>query len=1205
MSDFRRSAGWLADKLAEQDRRLNVLSSRKPGLGNSSIEDGAIDEYTADGTFASSVGKQPDGSHVAFPATGPTPAAPSKPTLKATPGLVEVRWNGKFVGDAVSTLDFKHVGVHVSLTPDVDTTPSSQVATIRGELGDVASIVAGEGMVYVCFVAWTAAGKASAPSEVSAVAVPAPADAAFIQNALDDLDTKYDGVVTEAGQLGGRLDAAETDLTAHEGRLSTNESSLNTLTGTTLPALETDLNAAKATLAPLPALVDANKTAVASAKTRLDTLDSTTLPGLSISLTDARTRLSTAEGTLAPLPAKVAQAQTDLTTAFGQLGTGTVDSRIGAAKTDAIAQATTMTNGIGKNLSSTAAPTTSNTAPNGSVWRRLDASGRVIGVWEQTGAGVAGTWAPRLITSEVVDNLDVGKLSSSSATVDTAVISKLAVQIATVIQLNADRITAGQLTSGQIDTANLAATLATILSLNADRITAGTIATARLDVNALSAAIATIIQLNADRITAGTINTARLNTTEIAAQVATVINLNADRITAGTINTSRLNASAIAAATAAFQTVDVKNLFATSGTMSQAVIDKLWADVVHAYKITTDMLLVSKTANLLTDPDIQDLANWTGGFASTTGGKTGRGSILIPQSTSQSGSYYGIGAGTSKAKDLGIRLVPGSTYRVGAWVRAAVNIPASQVKIYMRIYDEAGAQIAFAADVAGSVPQNLDTIPANTYTFVSGMVKIPEDTTGLYGVLGLYKQATFTTSAVRWSDPVVQEATAGELLVDGTVTAAKLEALLVLASEIIAGNPNGTHAKMGPNGYEVLALQPGGTAPAVVIRMGSDQDDYFGVLNAAGESVASISSTGDMTAKSVSATDDVLIGGTSVADMVDNSGGKIIAWASRGTDGKYLAGTTPHPYLSLQVDNIRAGRAYMVSTSPIGVTADAANSDAMVNLHYQSGADRPAKVTDPIIAAGQSVPAGWSTAKRNPVTINRLVTPSVDGTMALLLSYGVESAGRCKITTGGGRSVLLTVTDMGPRVAETGEIRDGTADAPAGGSTGGETTAPTTSVKNYDRTWPANAIQSYLGSGGKYDYSPSYMYSGNGPVSANGDLMSIAVFPDVKSVINGGTVTGVWVYVYYDFWYYGAGGDAYIGLHGQLGVPATKPAKTYSHAVVNGWPRAAGKWVKMSSSTYAGWASGTHRGFTLGGAGGGLERYGYAHNPQLRITWTK
>lgn len=227
-----RSAAGLARQLSILERDVHQLKLRKPSLATSSIEDGAIDEYTQDGTLASSTGKQADGSHVSMPFTGPKPAAPVAPTLQAVPGAVEVRWNGKFTEAQVSSLDFKHVAIHLSTSPAVDTTPSGQVATIRGELGDVATLVAAAGTVYVALVAWTSAGKASEPSEVTSVTVPESVDAAALNGRLDTAETEL-----EAAQ--GRLDTAETDISDAFGSLNTVDNRIATAKAQAAAAAQT------------------------------------------------------------------------------------------------------------------------------------------------------------------------------------------------------------------------------------------------------------------------------------------------------------------------------------------------------------------------------------------------------------------------------------------------------------------------------------------------------------------------------------------------------------------------------------------------------------------------------------------------------------------------------------------------------------------------------------------------------------------------------------------------------------------------------------------------------------------------------------------------------------------------------------------------------------------------------------------------------
>lgn len=80
-------------------------------------------------------------------------------------------------------------------------------------------------------------------------------------------------------------------------------------------------------------------------------------------------------------------------------------------------------------LFSTAAP--SGTAPQGSVWFRVNASGQVIGQWQQTAASTTGsTWTVRELRSEVIANLDVGKLTAGSADIVTVVAQKIAASTA-------------------------------------------------------------------------------------------------------------------------------------------------------------------------------------------------------------------------------------------------------------------------------------------------------------------------------------------------------------------------------------------------------------------------------------------------------------------------------------------------------------------------------------------------------------------------------------------------------------------------------------------------------------------------------------------------------------------------------------------------------------------------------------------------------
>lgn len=156
-----------------------------PQLAFSSIEDGKLTENDEYGNTTSTWGKQYDGTHVNVTLIGPPPPVPVAPSLTTLPGSLQIRWSGKFVGLSVSPLDFKHVSVHVSQISGFSPDSSNQKATIRGELGDIATMVIQDtGIYYVKLVSWTLAGKASAASDEVSVTLEAPVDPTWLNESI-------------------------------------------------------------------------------------------------------------------------------------------------------------------------------------------------------------------------------------------------------------------------------------------------------------------------------------------------------------------------------------------------------------------------------------------------------------------------------------------------------------------------------------------------------------------------------------------------------------------------------------------------------------------------------------------------------------------------------------------------------------------------------------------------------------------------------------------------------------------------------------------------------------------------------------------------------------------------------------------------------------------------------------------------------------
>jgi len=211
----RRAVSGLVGDVAKLQREVKLLASRKPGLAQSSIENGSVDEYTADGTLASVIGKQHDGTHTATSVTGPKPATPWFPTAMAVPGLAEMRWNGKFAGGVPSPMDLKHVAAYaVPVGGVVDLSKQSGVMT--GELGDSVQVQLDAGVYDVYLAAWSLSGKVSDLAGPVSVVVPIPADGAALQEEIDAAKARIDGVrndlATAGAELTGRLDDAEFEL---------------------------------------------------------------------------------------------------------------------------------------------------------------------------------------------------------------------------------------------------------------------------------------------------------------------------------------------------------------------------------------------------------------------------------------------------------------------------------------------------------------------------------------------------------------------------------------------------------------------------------------------------------------------------------------------------------------------------------------------------------------------------------------------------------------------------------------------------------------------------------------------------------------------------------------------------------------------------------------------------------------------------------
>lgn len=189
---------------------------------------------------------------------------------------------------------------------------------------------------------------------------------------------------------------------------------------------------------------------------------------------------------------------------------------------------------------------------------------------------------------------------------------------------------------------------------------------------------------------------------------------------------------------------------------------------LEANSVTADKVLIGIGGNLFPDPDMMDAEGYQAVTGMTWGGmgsgKLGRNSFTIPGTDTQSGSYYGLGTPYRRPP-----VVPGQQYRVSVWARTAQAAPARGVSLYLRFYD-AGGFVTWGSPQNASNP---DALKANEWTEISGIITAPDNAVNM--TLGFFSQTTLTT-AVRFSDPSIRQATGGQLIVNGSITGDHVDA---------------------------------------------------------------------------------------------------------------------------------------------------------------------------------------------------------------------------------------------------------------------------------------------------------------------------------------------------------------------------------------------------------------------------------------------
>lgn len=196
--------------------KKEVVSWRGPQADYTSIENGGNFTFKdSDGNVTAVVGGQDDGGTTVNVIAGPTPPTPINYTVTVDHGSLTVHWDGEFENDAVAPTDWARWTAYAQpgefVVPERSTAIGGTDSASGGEV--TAGVLKGQWTVTV--LAWSQAGKPSAMGLPVTVDVPGYGDIVLAEIDAAETVIKNAGevLVTEQGTLGEKLDATDGTLT--------------------------------------------------------------------------------------------------------------------------------------------------------------------------------------------------------------------------------------------------------------------------------------------------------------------------------------------------------------------------------------------------------------------------------------------------------------------------------------------------------------------------------------------------------------------------------------------------------------------------------------------------------------------------------------------------------------------------------------------------------------------------------------------------------------------------------------------------------------------------------------------------------------------------------------------------------------------------------------------------------------------------------
>ncbi len=645
---------------------------------------------------------------------------------------------------------------------------------------------------------------------------------------------------------------------------------------------------------------------------------------------------------------------------------------------------------------------------------------------------IGGTVLPTTKSTNAILLTGTGKIyrwmgGGYSSVVDTYELSGT-ISDAQIAGMAASKVT-GQLSDSQLSTISAAKLTGQITGT---QITDNAITTAKIAAGAVTAA-----NIAADTITASQIASNAITSAELAAGAVV-----AGKIAAGTIQAADIAAGAVVAGKIAAGAVTATELSTGAVTAGKIAAGAVSATEIAAGAVTTSKLLVTgQGAALNDDPACQDPSAWA--YDGPTG-YPGLWGSPITQGASAGGSAEGstfFDSNVSGPTDQKIlsRLVPinpARTYSATAMLYAAAG-NARNMYIIVDLYDGAGAQVgttwggAYSGYTFGGQP------PVGDWTRQGGQfgagTSRPIPATAKTARIGVWFHYSTGTGFARQAAQAIrlQEVAGADLIVDGAITAAKIQAgaistdklaaNAVTANEIAANAVTATQLAAG-------AVTAGKIAANAVTANEIAASTITGAKIAAGTVTSSNIAAGAIQASNIAA-EAVTVGkiAAGAVTATELSAGAVTA-------GKIAAGAVSATELSAGAVTTAKIAAGAVTASQIAAdTITAANiaASAITSSELAAGAVVAGKIAAGTIQAAD-VAAGSITGDR--LAANTITAAQIAGNTITAGQIAAGAIGAGQIAAGAISTDKLLVTGQGAALNDDPYCQDLTAwaDGPGG-----------------------------------------------------------------------------------------------------------------------------------------------------------------------------